>query len=238
MRAVRPHASLDPPLGPADAAVVDGVGPHSTLGLATSPVAVVSVLAAWAVSGLLMAWILARRGHDGRVLGALGVVFGPLVIGLAMEALRHGERGVRPIVLDAGRWGPGTTHALVGVLGSGASVTDALPSLQLIGRDLARVTVAAVIDFQSAESDDWRDAKGPAARELQLASVFLTDYQPSLVLLAGRPERALSAYAAEHGCDVVIVTGEGRAMAPTFRRLASEGRPTVLVSGQRRPVGR
>jgi hypothetical protein len=231
-------STIEQPLSSTEAAVVDGLGAPSVLGLGASPLATVSVLAAWAATGLLTAWVLSRRGHDGRVLGALGVVFGPLTIGLALDALRHGEKAVRPIVLDAGESRSGSVDVLVGLLGPGASVADALPSLSRMDADLGRLTVAAVIDFQSAENDDWRDAKGSAAAELQLASVFLADHRPALVLLAGRPERALSAFAADEAYDVVIVTGEGRDVATTHRRLLDDGRPTVLVAGGRRPIGR
>jgi nucleotide-binding universal stress UspA family protein len=200
-----------------------------------SLVAVASVFGGWAASGLVTAWVLARRGHDGRGLGVLGVVFGPLLVGLAIDVVRRRERAVRPIVLAAGGIGPGRHDVLVGVLGPASDAADAISALATMAGGVRRVTLAAMVDFESVERGSRSAAATEPARELERAALFLSDYTPSLVLLGGRPAEALCAFAEAEGYDVVVVTGAGRAVGSLHRRLVDERRPTVLVAGEPRP---
>ncbi len=165
---------------------------------------------AWASIGLVAAYFLHRRGHDLRPAAALGFVFGPLFIPLAVDAARHRERGVGPVRLSAGAPARGPVDVLVGLGGMGDAVTAVLLVMQLLGPRVGRLTLARTIDFESAESDEWPDAKREAALELEVTSALLPGPAPSTVLLPGDPVTALTTHAAEEGYDLLVVVSSRR----------------------------
>ncbi|MGH9183325.1 MAG: hypothetical protein ACRDZ9_05865 [Acidimicrobiales bacterium] len=182
-----------------------------TAALGTSPRLAVALLVAWVTSGLVTAYVMRRRGHDFRPVAALGFVFGPLFIPLALDAVRHREPRAPSHLLSDGRWAGGPVDVLIGLVGPAETVADVVPVLDLLGPRVGRVTVAVAIDYESAESDDWSDAKGPAALELKLAAVLLSGrHEPATVLVAGSPERAFVRYAAEARHDLVMLVGVQR----------------------------
>ena len=186
-----------------------------------------ALLVAWACTGVLTAYLLRRRGHDFAPAAVLGVVFGPLFIPLALDAVRHRERAVRPVRLSPGVPAGGPVDVLIGLDDGADPVAPVQVALGLLGARIGRLTLARAVDFESAESDDWFDAKGAAALELELTSVLLPWHAPSTVLLPGDPAKALLAHAADDGYHLVVVVASRR-----WRRICTgrgRGRPGIPV---------
>ena len=191
----------------------------------------VGFLLAWVTAGLVTALVVKRRGHDFRSAAALGVVFGPLFIPLAIQAIRNRE-DEGPILLSSGRDRGGPVDVLVGLVGPAASAPSVIPILGTLDHRLGRLTLACALDFESVVDEQER---ARAEVELSCAALFLCDYQPSLVLLPGHPRKALAAHAAEAGYDLLIIVGcSGRRLLPRRARAAGPsghgGIPMLLVA--------
>ena len=137
-------AVLSRPTIPAErtpvAAAADSVPAASTTGGGLgepTPVFGVGFLLVWVTSGLVPALVVKRRGHDFRSAAALGFVFGPLFIPLAMQAMRNRE-DERPILLSSGRHGGGPMDVLVGLVGPAASAPSVIPILGTLDHRLGR----------------------------------------------------------------------------------------------------
>lgn len=76
------------------------------------------------------------------------------------------------------------------------------------------MTLVFSLDYESVGSDDWRDAKAPATVELELAAALLTGRcDPARVLVGGRPEQAILAYARATGHDFVALLDGSRSLS-------------------------
>ncbi len=188
-----------------------------------------ALLLAWACTGVLTAYLLRRRGHDFAPAAVLGFVLGPLFIPLAVDAVRHRERAVPPVRLSPGVPAGGPVDVLIGLDGEADPVAPAQAAVGLLGPRIGRLTLARAVDFESAESDDWFDAKGEAALELELTSVLLPGHEPSTVLLPGDPAKALLAHAAEDGYDLVVVVASRRWRRMFTGRVPRRDRPGIPV---------
>jgi len=170
-----------------------------------TPVFGAAFLVAWVTIGLLAALMLRRRGHDFRSAAALGFVFGPLFVPLALRRVRDSQEDLEPVLVQPGEPGRGPVDVLIGLDGSTSSAASVVPILRVLDQRLGRLTLARVLEFESMRDEEER---ARAARRLSCASIFLWDYQPSIVLVPGRGRRALVEHAAAAGYDmVVIVTG-------------------------------
>lgn len=175
------------------------------LALSAGPVWLGVGVLAWVASGVVVAIVLSRRGHHLRSVLGLAVVLGPLFLPLALEFVRRREPAARPIALDP-RPRPGTgQHAIVAVLGEPESVVDALPVLASFG-SVTALTLAAPIDYESADRAHPDEVRREAERRLTAAATFLTDVTPSRVLVPGTPETAL-ARLVEPEHDLIVITG-------------------------------
>lgn len=188
------------PLGAAD-----GEHPETTT-LAESPLAIGMVAAGWLSTGLVVAYLLHRRGHEFRTMAVLGAVLGPLFIGLAAHYARHRER-VAPIPLSTGQRSHGPIDILVGLDGGQGSPEELRSALRMFESRRGRVTLVRAIDFESADDDDWSDAKAAAAAELESWASCVPGDEPSTVLIPGPPEHALADYAVREGYGLLILVG-------------------------------
>jgi nucleotide-binding universal stress UspA family protein len=182
---------------------------------------VIAVLFAWLVVGVAVGLIEARRGgwHKGWVISAL---LGPLAIPYELQAYRRGAT-VTPVTLEAGKRGVGLS-VLVGVDGSDSSRVAGLTTVKLFSDRIGRLTLAAVLDFDTAASPvpsrsdpegDWPEriqAKAALARLADEISAEIGE-RPGTVLLAGEPAEALEAFAADDGQDLLVVGTRGHGMS-------------------------
>ena len=181
--------------------------------LAEQPLAIVAVLIAWCAVGLVVAAVLARRGHASRPLGALGLVLGPLLIGYAYANLRWREQMAKPVVLREGRPLGGTERVLVAMLGEPSAVADVLPVLRSSAGRLARVDIGCVVSFEDAEAPQSDEETQRAIARLEQAAVFLEEYDPGLVLLPGRARESITRYVESASADMIVVAGDDGAQS-------------------------
>ncbi len=193
-----------------------------------APLIGIAFFGAWVTAGLLTAVALSRHGHDLRSTGALGFVFGPLFIPFA-RALRRDEERAEPVLVAPGRTREGPVNVLVNLQCPPAGAASVLPVLHLLGHRLGRVTLVRVLDFESMNDEEERAS---AALELSCASLFLGEYEPSLVLLPGHPLHAPEKHAVAEGFHAVIVVDDSQRAAPRKRLGSSDAggpAPAVLV---------
>jgi nucleotide-binding universal stress UspA family protein len=173
------------------------------------------VLVAWAGVGLVVSLVMGRRGHAPFSWAVLGVVFGPLAIPLAVSSARR-ERAATARRVGSGVAGPGSVDVLVGVDGSPEASAALGTVAGLVGERLGRLTIAAVLDFDTAESDMQWGERDRALAELARDADELeatTGRRPETQLLAGRPAEVLGRFAADEGFELLAVGSRGRGLS-------------------------
>lgn len=199
--------SAQPSFAESEAAVRDEVAAEAT-NLASSPIAVILIWGAWMGTGLVVAGLLGRRGHDQRAFSAMGLALGPFMIGIALGTARRCAASAQPIQLQTGHERDGDTRVLIGATGSGRTVAEAVPLLKRLGDAISVVTIAGIVDYEAAESPHWCDRKAHVAEQLDTARAILAEFDPGLVMLAGEPRSALRDYAASENYDRVLIVNE------------------------------
>lgn len=162
----------------------------------------------WAVIGLLIAFVMRRRGHDFFVWLVLGVPLGPLVVPLAIERVRFHEAAEHQ-----SRGAPTPPHAgfdlVAGVDGSQEAVDAIETAIALFGGMLSSVTLATVVDFDAIESFTGQDTQ-TAARDLLDRVAASVSYEPvDKIVLFGRPDVALAEFARTSGTELIVVGARG-----------------------------
>lgn len=207
------------PVTPTDALLADA-----------TPVLGAGFLLAWVTIGLLTALVVRRRGHHFPSAAALGFVFGPLFIPLAVLRVREGEENVQPVVVEPGESGAGPVDVLIGLDGATSSAASVMPVLVVLERQLGRLTLARVLDFESIGDEEERKR---AALALSCASLFLGNHHPSLVLVPGYGQRALVEHACAAGYNLVVIVTRSRRVLTTVRRRGGDPSidfPVLLVA--------
>ncbi len=155
---------------------------------------------------------MGRRGHHPVTWGALGACLGPLVIPLAISSLRRHQDSLVETV-TRGRAGEGRLGILVGVDGSDEAMTATRRAIELFGSSMGRFTLAAVLDYDTAESPAEWDEREAALRNLERHAQAVAEgcnIRPETVLLTGRPAEALQAHARINNYDVLVIGRRGR----------------------------
>lgn len=197
--------------------------------MATRYLVVIAV--AWVAIGLVVAFLMRRRGHDFYPWFALGTVLGPLIVPLAIERARfHGvaERESKSIPTPPRRG----FDLLVGLDGSEESATALASAVDLCGPLVTSLTIATVLDYDSESA--------PGGVELRRAAQAMLDQAASNIdldlvqtkILFGRADRALAEYARANGVELIVVGARGRgATEALFGSITSR-----LVGGCQLPV--
>ena len=178
------------------------------------------IILGWLAIGAAVGLVEARRGHwhKGWVVSA---IYGPLAIPLAAQA-RLTEPASTPVTIDAGEHRAAGLAVLVGVDGSDMARTAAHTIVDALAGRVARLTLAAVIDFDTAaatggvtgEAEKWPE-RTRAEEALAAAATDLAPrlgLQPATVILAGEPSKALETYAADNDFDLLVAGTRGRGM--------------------------
>lgn len=168
------------------------------------------LIVAWVVAGWAVAVYVSRRGHFFPAWLVLGTVFGPLTISLWRSSCdRHGE--AQPKVIGAGRSGPGPVNVLVGIDGSPESRAALVAAVELLGDRLGNVTVATVLDFDTALDTTGKAAELDRSRAVDALHDAAALVEPSLglvpteVALVGRACEALRDYAVDNHVSLIVV---------------------------------
>jgi nucleotide-binding universal stress UspA family protein len=203
----------------------------------TATTALLLVVLVWLLIGIVASVVMARRGHDLRRWGALGALWGPLVIPLAVST-HNRSRSARGGVVHAGATGPGPIYVLAGVDGSADSEAAAVSAVQLLGTRLGRLTLATVVDYDTAEAaaTHARPALAAAHEMLDDACEAVRHADPDTVVLTGRPADALLDHAHKNDIDLIVVGARGRGLTRAVvghvtSRLARQRDIPVLMAG-------
>ena len=196
--------------------------------LADHPGWVVGIALVWSSIGVFVAFLLHRRGHGFGPHAALGLVFGPLYIALAVDAVRHREHRIQPRVLREGVSGGGAVHVLVALDDSGGDPAMLHRWLGHLYPSLGLVALASSIDYDSIGDED-APSWNRAVTDLETWADCIADYKPRTILVPGSPDRALSAYARREGYVLVVVPGG-------WGSAALAGKPLALDSEWDLPV--
>lgn len=190
-------------------------------------------MTAWCAIGIVISIWMRRRGHALFMWAYLGAVLGPLVIPLAVDAIRR-ER--RASITDVGS----ASHerervsVLVGVDGSEESVAAARAAVDLLAERISRLTLAAVVDYDSAVGPS--QARRDAERHLATAARVIAFEGAEQAVLVGAPAGALEHATRDGGFDLLVVGRRGRGVSRALlgsvtARLASGSGASVLIGG-------
>jgi len=177
---------------------------------------VVAVAVAWFVLGAAIGIWEARHGHWRHGWLVTGLL-GPLALPLALHARR--VAAPEPVVLDEGGAARGSLDVLVGIDGSAHSVEAAQAAVELLGSAVGRLTLATVLDVDTARPPAERVLHPqPYPEEVEARQVLdalaaappLARLEPGSVLLAGEPAEALARYASDEGYHLIVVGRRGR----------------------------
>ena len=114
-----------------------------------------ALLCAWLVIGIVSCFVMTRRGHDPWSWGVLGALLGPLVIPLALAAIRREpEKSTVVASWHAGQVGRGPISVLVGVDGSVEAEAAACTVVELFGSRLGHLTLGTVIPTRSCSQEN------------------------------------------------------------------------------------
>lgn len=194
----------------------------------------VLVAAAWVLIGVVVAIAMGRRGFHAWSWLVVGVALGPLSVPLAVSASRRTPPTLFRAVRE-GVAGPGEVDVLVGVDGSTESRAALASALELFGPRLGRLTLAAVVDRDTAETPGLWEDEARASACLEEMAGGVRSASPGTVLLEGSAARALMTYASSEGYEVVAVGHRGRGasvavLGSVAGRLAKDPSVPVLIA--------
>jgi len=164
----------------------------------------------WIAVGVVIALVMIRRGHSPAIWLALSL-YGPLLLLLALTA-RDTEEPGEPEVLDPGDLGPGPLTVVAGLDGSAESLAAVADTLELLGPQLGRLTLATVLDYDIDQVPEPTTRHDRAAIDLQAIAGQVeerTGWRPATVLLTGPPAEALVAHARDEGAHLLVVGSRG-----------------------------
>jgi nucleotide-binding universal stress UspA family protein len=194
----------------------------------------VLIAVAWVLIGAVVALVMGRRGFHAWSWLVAGVVLGPLSVPLAVSATRRTPPTLFRAVSE-GMAGPGEVDVLVGVDGSDESRVALTSALDLLGTRIGRLTLAAVVDRDTAETPGLWEDEARAAACLEEMSGAVTTPRPGTVLLEGSAAQALMGYASSEGYEMVAVGHRGRGasiavLGSVATRLAKDPSVPVLIA--------
>lgn len=190
------------------------------------------VALAWGLLGVSTALVMGRRGHQPFMWLMLGIVFGPLVLPLAVNALLHDRPGLFER-LSGGRSGTGSVDVLAGTDGSPEAESACRSAIHMLGSRLGRLTLAAVVDYDVAVGSGLAEEDERAKAGL-MRTAHATGLRPEAILLSGRPAEVLRKYAVEQGYDLIVVGRRGHGasrllLGSVADALARGGEVPVLI---------
>lgn len=208
----------------------------------SATVLLLTALVVWCAIGIVISIWMRRRGHAFFMWLYLGTVLGPLVIPLALEAI-FSERVVGTVALHPSPSDRGKLAVLVGVDGSSESVAAARAAVDLLADRIGRVTLAAVVDYDSAVVDydstgySMSERRRAAEAHLDSAARAVAFENPEREILVGSPADALARAAHEGGFDLLVVGHRGRGasralLGSVASRLASGPTVPILIGGR------
>ncbi|WP_019901332.1 universal stress protein [Salinispora arenicola] len=168
------------------------------------------VLALWVGAGLATALWMGRRGHRDPLWLFFAVVFGPVLAVMAPERI---ERSPRLVSAEPPQESADGVTVLVGVDGSPESDAALRAVLDLLPGRLGRLIAAEVVDYDAADSDDWRGRQAAARAHFTDTHIVCGPRNVECEVLAGPPAQALLRCAREQDVDLIAVGRRGRGLS-------------------------
>ena len=209
------------------------------MGAMSSTAALGVVIAAWVTIGVSSAVVMGRRGHSWYAWAALGAVFGPLVIPLALNDVKR-EQEAHAITLAQGERSEGPIRVVVGIDGSAESHAALNSVIDLLGHRLGALILAAVVDYDTALSNQPWEERDRAEADLATAAAVVAERlgrTPETVLLAGMPATALIDHATASGAHLLAIGSRGHGatkalLGSAATHLAAHASLPVLIVGR------
>ena len=172
---------------------------------------VLIVVLGWALFGVSMALLMGRWGYQPFTWLVLALVLGPLVLPVAANTNRLDRPRVvaRP---STGRNRTGSVDVLAGVDGSAESETAVRSAIDLLGPRIGRLTIATVVDFDTAARSPQSE-EPQHARDLRQRAAEPIEPTPETIVLSGRPAELLRKFAAVNGYELIVIGRRGRGMS-------------------------
>lgn len=182
----------------------------------------------WLVIGMVTGFVMRRRGHNFWIWFVLGAVLGPLAIPLAVERARsHPDHDPRVTGTTSGK-----LDVLAGIDGSEDAVEAVRSALSLFGECMTSLTLAKVLDYDSAGAYTGSDDQAEAMSQLRDVAQAIDFEEAELRLLFGRPDQSLAEHALANGMELLVVGASGHGAAEAlFGSVTSRlvGRGTIPV---------
>ena len=201
-----------------------------------------AVACLWLFTGLGAGVVLGRRGHDPFTWGLLGAVLGPIVVPLAVVAIRNERKSDTAPAPDHSKTSTdhaqsGAVDVLVGIDGSSQADAAFESVLRLLAGSLGRFAIATATPF---EADSTATGRQEEAQDLVLLESYGDRAARALgraaetVLLRGKAADALQSYCQDQQFDLLVVGSRGAGLATTLlgsvtSRLASHSNVPVLI---------
>jgi nucleotide-binding universal stress UspA family protein len=180
----------------------------------------VAALVGWLAIGALAGVIEARHGHWHRG-WVVSMILGPFAVPLALQ--RRHEAPFAPTVLAEAQAARGPVDLLIGFDGSADAMAAAERATDLFGPRVRRVTLATVLDVDTAAphadssiyQEPWPEERSARDRLENAVSTLRGRRAERIgsVILAGEPADALERYAVEEGYEVVVVGRRGTGLS-------------------------
>jgi nucleotide-binding universal stress UspA family protein len=163
----------------------------------------------WTAIGVVVAFLMRRRGNDFFVWLVLGVGLGPLSVPLAIERARyHGAAE------HQSRGTPTPPHVafdiLAGIDGSPDAVSAIDTAVALFGGRVSSVTLATVLDYDQEDTITGRESQTEARRLLDEAAAQVLYDPVDTIVLYGRPDHAMKEFARTSGMELIVVGARGK----------------------------
>ncbi len=178
---------------------------EASSGLASSPMAMPVFFLAWIAIGLGLAEPLARRGHDRKIMVALGIGLGPLMIVVAVEAVTRREGEARPRLLAPGLDHGGHLDVLALIQGHPEDVRSLIPTLNAVKSVLATLTLARAVPCEWVEDPSDNEVIAQAMSALVAARELVPISNPALCVFPGTPEAVARRFSARSRPTLVLI---------------------------------
>lgn len=169
----------------------------------------VLIVAIWLASGLVAAFIMARRGHRHWYWTLLAVLLGPMALPVLAER-RAGETTYVE-TLRPGHAAPGL-HLIIGIDGSPDAAHAATTAVDLLRDCLGQVTLATAVDYDT-DAAGGHDRRKVARTPLGAVAMALDTWDPAQAVLMGPPVDALLEFAADQHADLIAVGPIGHGLS-------------------------
>ena len=189
------------------------------------------VAAAWILCGLVVAFIMRRRGHEFFVWLALGSVLGPLSIPLAFDKLRQDHLVEFD---DAAGELSGRFDVLAGLDNSRESVEALESALALVGDNITSLTLATVLSHDAKDSYSGQAEQAEALAYLESVAAKLDSGDIRTQILFGQAAASLIDFASARGIELIVIGPRGRGASEAMfgsvaRTVVSKSEIPVLV---------